>query len=541
MRATLFRLFNSDLSGTTLNLLSHWPLHHDPTAAGGTHRPPGAWPTQLLSHGGSVTAKLERRRPHLFPPPPPAPFCGLNHSCLPETPLSDARQQPQGSLGPKPTVKPWAPGLPAKVTEHGQAPLPPRGMLGRDAPKSEVLSARQAPSPHSAPYSCGGPERPPPPACGRPELCAALPLLIPDRSRHLPAPLSRSRALPGPESSYRWRSPRSAAGSASPRCFARSAPHSYFLRKERSKSPVQGTMPGRARRESVHSASLREQLVLEAPAGSDSGRLRHLRACGPLPPGDWDSRAALGHCSVGARGVGGETHCPGAYWCLRREGTGGRVAQLAPRAGSRQRGRQPRLSHAGKRSTGAAGSRAGGGGGWRGKRVPRGGAGARGRCEARVVGQSRAAAIMLRRLTGEQIRDWFTIGKAVTAVEFLGEEAQPGALRGPPYRPPSPPAAREPLTAAGWVRVLWSWSARRCSSRPGCRAVCEGAGWPACSRGCDRGPGCAGRFARVWVTHSGSAALPGLGGVWLLDSSLTPSSVVFVAVVQVWVGAGLWV
>lgn len=354
-------------------------------------------------------------------------------------------------------------------------------------------------------------------------------------------PLSRSRALPGPESSYRWRSPRSAAGSASPRCFARSAPHSYFLRKERSKSPVQGTMPGRARRESVHSASLREQLVLEAPAGSDSGRLRHLRACGPLPPGDWDSRAALGHCSVGARGVGGETHCPGAYWCLRREGTGGRVAQLAPRAGSRQRGRQPRLSHAGKRSTGAAGSRAGGGGGWRGKRVPRGGAGARGRCEARVVGQSRAAAIMLRRLTGEQIRDWFTIGKAVTAVEFLGEEAQPGALRGPPYRPPSPPAAREPLTAAGWVRVLWSWSARRCSSRPGCRAVCEGAGWPACSRGCDRGPGCAGRFARVWVTHSGSAALPGLGGVWLLDSSLTPSSVVFVAVVQVWVGAGLWV
>lgn len=39
-------------------------------------------------------------------------------------------------------------------------------------------------------------------------------------------------------------------------------------------------------------------------------------------------------------------------------------------------------------------------------------------------------------------------------------------------------------------------------------------------------------------------ALPrcvGSGGVWLLDSSLTPSSVMFVAVVQVWVGAGLWV
>lgn len=81
--------------------------------------------------------------------------------------------------------------------------------------------------------------------------------------------------------------------------------------------------------------------------------------------------------------------------------------------------------------------------------MPRGGAGACGRCEARAVGQSRAAAIMLRRLTGEQIRDWFTIGKAVTAVEFLGEEAQPGALRSPPRRHPSPPAAREPLTAAG--------------------------------------------------------------------------------------------
>ncbi|NWY52909.1 TDRD9 helicase, partial [Chionis minor] len=56
---------------------------------------------------------------------------------------------------------------------------------------------------------------------------------------------------------------------------------------------------------------------------------------------------------------------------------------------------------------------------------------------------------MLRKLTGEQISDWFTIGKAVTAVEFLGEEAQPGALRGPPCSPPGPLAAREPLTAAG--------------------------------------------------------------------------------------------
>ncbi|XP_069639430.1 ATP-dependent RNA helicase TDRD9 isoform X2 [Haliaeetus albicilla] len=56
---------------------------------------------------------------------------------------------------------------------------------------------------------------------------------------------------------------------------------------------------------------------------------------------------------------------------------------------------------------------------------------------------------MLRQLTAEQIRDWFTIGKAVTAVEFLGEEAQAGAPCSPPWRPPGPLAARESLTAAG--------------------------------------------------------------------------------------------
>ncbi|XP_074887101.1 ATP-dependent RNA helicase TDRD9 [Buteo buteo] len=56
---------------------------------------------------------------------------------------------------------------------------------------------------------------------------------------------------------------------------------------------------------------------------------------------------------------------------------------------------------------------------------------------------------MLRQLTAEQIRDWFTIGKAVTAVEFLGEEAQAGAPCSPPCRPPGPLAARESLTAAG--------------------------------------------------------------------------------------------
>ncbi|KAK2541263.1 Tdrd9 [Columba guinea] len=63
--------------------------------------------------------------------------------------------------------------------------------------------------------------------------------------------------------------------------------------------------------------------------------------------------------------------------------------------------------------------------------------------------EPRVAAIMLRQLTEEQIRDWFTIGKAVTDVEFLGEEAQAGTMHGPPCSPPSPFAAREPLMAVG--------------------------------------------------------------------------------------------
>ncbi|KAM6130875.1 LOW QUALITY PROTEIN: ATP-dependent RNA helicase TDRD9 [Pterocles gutturalis] len=56
---------------------------------------------------------------------------------------------------------------------------------------------------------------------------------------------------------------------------------------------------------------------------------------------------------------------------------------------------------------------------------------------------------MLRQLTAEQIRDWFTIGKAVTGVEILGEEAQAGALRSPPRSPPGPVAARELFQPAG--------------------------------------------------------------------------------------------
>uniref|UniRef100_A0A8B9C312 ATP-dependent RNA helicase TDRD9 n=1 Tax=Anser brachyrhynchus TaxID=132585 RepID=A0A8B9C312_9AVES len=53
---------------------------------------------------------------------------------------------------------------------------------------------------------------------------------------------------------------------------------------------------------------------------------------------------------------------------------------------------------------------------------------------------------MLRALTAEQIRDWFTVGKTVTAVEFLGGEAHAGAPRSPLGCPDGP---REPPVAAG--------------------------------------------------------------------------------------------
>ncbi|NXX17523.1 TDRD9 helicase, partial [Podargus strigoides] len=58
---------------------------------------------------------------------------------------------------------------------------------------------------------------------------------------------------------------------------------------------------------------------------------------------------------------------------------------------------------------------------------------------------------MLRKLTEKQISDWFTIGKAVTAVEFLGGEAPASATCNAPSRPASPLAARERETvmAAG--------------------------------------------------------------------------------------------
>ncbi|NXC43189.1 TDRD9 helicase, partial [Penelope pileata] len=51
---------------------------------------------------------------------------------------------------------------------------------------------------------------------------------------------------------------------------------------------------------------------------------------------------------------------------------------------------------------------------------------------------------MLRKLTVEQINDWFTIDKTVAAVELLGSDARPAALCGPPELPP----VQEPLVAA---------------------------------------------------------------------------------------------
>lgn len=53
---------------------------------------------------------------------------------------------------------------------------------------------------------------------------------------------------------------------------------------------------------------------------------------------------------------------------------------------------------------------------------------------------------MLRALTAEQIRDWFTVGKAVTAVEFLGGEAHATAPRSPLGCPDGP---RESVVAVG--------------------------------------------------------------------------------------------
>lgn len=54
---------------------------------------------------------------------------------------------------------------------------------------------------------------------------------------------------------------------------------------------------------------------------------------------------------------------------------------------------------------------------------------------------------MLRKLTVEQVNEWFTIGKDVTAVEFLGGRAQAAASRGSSCFP-SPFSVQESLVAA---------------------------------------------------------------------------------------------
>jgi len=77
--------------------------------------------------------------------------------------------------------------------------------------------------------------------------------------------------------------------------------------------------------ESLHSVSLRERLVLggrEAPAGSGSGGLRHLRACGPLPSGDGKDRTGPPAFRSSSRpllcGREGETDRPALSWRSRQ-------------------------------------------------------------------------------------------------------------------------------------------------------------------------------------------------------------------------------
>lgn len=71
----------------------------------------------------------------------------------------------------------------------------------------------------------------------------------------------------------------------------------------------------------------------------------------------------------------------------------------------------------------------------------------RGRERARVLRGARrlpVVGIMLRNLTIEQVNEWFTIGKDVTAVEFLGGRAQATASRDSSCLP-SPFAVQESL------------------------------------------------------------------------------------------------
>ncbi|XP_052549791.1 ATP-dependent RNA helicase TDRD9 isoform X2 [Tympanuchus pallidicinctus] len=84
---------------------------------------------------------------------------------------------------------------------------------------------------------------------------------------------------------------------------------------------------------------------------------------------------------------------------------------------------------------------------WAGLSLAREESAVRGRGRTRVLCGARrwpVVAIMLRNLTIEQVNEWFTIGKDVTAVEFLGDRAQATASRDSSCLP-SPFAVQESL------------------------------------------------------------------------------------------------
>lgn len=213
----------------------------------------------------------------------------LNRNCLPETPLSAVAQQPAelAWAAGNPPLQPGALRLPAKVTEQERTPLPPREMLGKDEPKSP----REPPPPHSDPYGCGGHSAGSPPGLAPAWRCL-LPAPPPRRS----APKSPHGSAPPqplprfcPVSRESTHGPQAAPGLPSPQHFARPPPHSYSPRPSGRGSPAHVL-----RKDSAGKGLRRVLLRLVArrtalPAGAAGTRWvrcpRHLRACGPLPPG----------------------------------------------------------------------------------------------------------------------------------------------------------------------------------------------------------------------------------------------------------------
>lgn len=147
--------FFRNLSGTTQDSFSHRPPRHGPTSA----RVPDPQPHPHGARGRWATSELERRWP--TPSPRPPLFPRLNQTASPRHPERCLPTTGGARLGRNPPLQPGARGPPPKVTEQGRTPLPPRGMLGKEAPPREDSAPREAPPPRSAPYGGGGPARPP--------------------------------------------------------------------------------------------------------------------------------------------------------------------------------------------------------------------------------------------------------------------------------------------------------------------------------------------------------------------------------------------